>query len=295
MKLSSERQGDIFILSSSAFWGTFPVITILSYNNLYPLISLTLSSLFAAIFFALNITVKKTWRQLFDKSIYKEILLATFFIGILYYLLVFFALQMTTPGNTSIVGLTQTLFSFLFFHVFRKDYIPRQHIIGSILMTAGAFIVLSPNLQTFNLGDMLVLVSSAVAPFGNFYTQKARQKASSEVIMFVRSLVSAVVIFLIALVLRNHFSPLAIKQSLFFLIINGVFLLGFSKSLWIEGIHRISVTKANALSSSVSPLITLLLAWAILHVQPTLGQLFALVPICVGIILLGKKQEQQTV
>ena len=51
-----------------------------------------------------------------------------------------------------------------------------------------------------------------------------------------------------------------VSSSLLFLVINGVLLLGVSKILWIEGIHRINVTKANALNS-LGPLLTLLFAW----------------------------------
>ena len=107
MTFSRERQGDLFILGSATLWGLFPVITILSYHTVSPLLSLAISSLFAAIFFAALIAYKKNWHELRNHAALKNILLATLFTGILYYLLIFLGLQFTTAGNASIVSLTE--------------------------------------------------------------------------------------------------------------------------------------------------------------------------------------------
>lgn len=222
------------------------------------MISLVISSFFAAFFFAALITKKNKWHELYNRAALKNILLATLFTGIIYYLLLFEGLHFTTPGNASIVALTEIFFSFLFFHILRRERIPLYHIIGALLMITGALIVLFPNLKTFHPGDLFVLLASSIAPFGNFYAQSARKQVTSEMIMFVRSALSGVVILLLALFIHIPLSTSAIQHSLFFLIINGLLVLGFSKTLWIEGIHRISVTKANSLGS-IAPLLTLFL------------------------------------
>jgi len=61
MKLNKERQGELFIFSEVALWALFPVITILSYNQLSPLVALAGSTLFAAIFFAIVLSIRKKW------------------------------------------------------------------------------------------------------------------------------------------------------------------------------------------------------------------------------------------
>jgi drug/metabolite transporter (DMT)-like permease len=63
--------------------------------------------------------------------------------------------------------------------------------------------------------------------------------------------------------------------------------LGLSKLLWIEGIHRISVTKASALSS-MSPLLTLLFAWLLLGNVPSIFQLVSFIPMFFGVLLLSQ-------
>ena len=152
-------------------------------------------------------------------------------------------------------------------------------------MIMGALIVLGRNFSGINIGDFFILAATMCGPAGNFFQQKARQIASSEIIMFLRSLFSVPALFLLAFVLRESASLADIRASFIFLLINGALLLGLSKILWIEAIHRISVTKAVALNS-LTPFLTLILAWLILGQQPNLWQISALVPLVLGVLFL---------
>lgn len=290
MKLNKEREGELFIFGEAALWALFPVLTILSYGKVSPLVSLGISSLFASIFFAVILSFKKKWHEIKNASAFKDILWATFFIGILYYLFYYFGLRYTSAGNASIIVLTEIFFSYLFFNIWKKDTLPLLHLAGAILMLMGAAIVLYPNLHNFQLGDILVLIAASFPAFGNFFARRARSKVSSETIMFVRSIISGIVIILIAFIFGNTFSYSDFKASFLLLSINGVFLLGLSKVMWIEGIIRISVVKANALGS-ISPLLTLLFAWIFLRNIPTLWQLLSFIPMFLGVILLGMNKK----
>lgn len=289
MKLSQEKQGEIIIFFESTLWSLFPVVTILSFKNIPPLVSLGWSTLFAAVFFALMLTVKKSWRDVVNKETIKDVLLATLIQSVFYYLLFFVGLRYTSAGNAGIISLTEILFSFLFFHIWHKDHIPTAHIMGAALMLIGAIIVLSPNASGLRLGDILILTASFIAPLGNFIQRRARQKVSSESILFVRCFLSTPLIFMIAFLMHQDFASIN-SHSFILLATNGILLLGLSKVLWIEGIHRISVTKAGALGS-ISPLLTLLFAWLFLQNIPTKFQLISLIPIFFGIMLLSKKER----
>jgi len=287
--MTQERKGKIIIFSEALLWSLFPVITIISLKNIPPIISLGFCTLFATIFFAVVLSIKGGWGEIRNREALKDILWVTFFLGIFYYLLYFSGLRFTSAGNAGIIALTEIFFSFLFFHIWRKDHIPYTHIIGAVLMLIGAIIVLYPNFSKFHPGDLLILAASFIAPFGNFFQQKARKKVSSESILFIRSFISTPVIFIFAYLTDVDFTIISIKKSLVVLIINGFFLLGLSKILWIEGIHRISVTKANALNSA-APLLTLLFAWILLHDTPTKFQFFSFLPMFLGVILLGRNR-----
>ncbi len=292
MTKNTEKQGELFILGEAALWGLFPIITLLSYGKLSPLISLAGSTIFAAVFFAITLTIQRKWHEFAQKNIYKDLFMATLITGIIFYLLTFIGLLYTTPGNVSIIELIEVFFSYLLFHVWQKDYIPREHVIGALLMVLGAAIVLYPNVHQFQLGDLLILVAAAIAPFGNHFQRRARKSVSSQTIMLFRSVVSGMFVLLLAGLLRTPFSVINIQRSLPFLVINGVLILGVSKIFWIEAIHRISVVKANALAA-LAPLITLFTAWAVLGTPPTVWQIFAFIPMFIGILLLGVKNKNE--
>jgi drug/metabolite transporter (DMT)-like permease len=290
MKPDQERQGEFFILLQALLWSLFPVITILSYGFLPPLISFGWSTLFAALFFGGVLTLRHRWGEIRDRSSLRDILWATLFLGILYYGLVFFGLRYTSAGNASLIAATEMCFSFIFFHVWRKDFISPKHILGAIFMLIGVFIVLYPNTTKLHLGDLLILMATMIAPFGNYFQQRARERVSSEMILFVRSAVSTPIVLILACLLRERFSITDLKSSAALILINGLLLMGFSKILWVEGIHRISVTKSNALAS-IAPPLTLLFAWLILHNTPTLFQLLSVVPILFGMALLSMNKR----
>lgn len=291
MNLSRERQGELFVLGEKVMWALFPVVTILSYGSLSPLVSFTGSTFFAAVFFAAVLTFQNKWPEVFNVSALKYVLLGTLFIGVIYYLLSFFGLRYTSAGNAAIIALTEVLFSYMFFQVWRKDYLPTTHKIGAVFMLIGAGIMLYPNIAGIRGGEILILAAAAIAPIGNLFQQKARKIISSESIMFTRSFITSAVGFSLIVLFKENTSLPNLTSSIFLLILNGVFLLGLAKIFWIEGIHRISVTKANALST-VSPLLTLIFAWILLHNNPTIWQLFSLVPMCIGLILLSRSNTR---
>lgn len=290
MKLTKEREGELFIFTESALWSLFPILTILSYNKASPLVSLGISTIFATIFFAIALTLKNKWHEVTNTSAFKDILLTTFFIGIVYYLLYYFGLQYTSAGNAGIITKIEIFFSYLLFNVWKKDHLPHLHKAGAVLMVIGALIVLYPNLHEFQPGDLLILAAAFFPPFGNFFARRARAKVSSETIMFYRSIITAAVIFLLIFIFKNTFSYSDLKDSFIIFLIIGVFLLGLSKVLWIEGIMRLSVVKANALGS-ISPLLTLLFAWLFLQNIPTVWQLLSFIPMFLGVIFLGMNKK----
>lgn len=283
--LSREQVGELVILSETLLFSIFPVIIVLTYTTLSGLVSLAWSTLFASVFFACVIAYKGLWREMLNVQLWKYSLLIAFFIGVLFYGLFFIGLEYTTPGNASIICLFQVFTSFLFFNVYRKEYISLAHKVGAVLMVVGALIILGDGWSGINVGDLLIFAGAFFTPIGNYFQQRAREIASSESIVFLRSALSVLILFPLMYGLKASASFADIQASLVFLVVNGVLLLGLTKVLWIEGIHRISVTKATALSS-IAPLLTLFFAWIVLNQAPTVWQLLSLAPFILGALLL---------
>ena len=136
-----------------------------------------------------------------------------------------------------------------------------------------------------NLGDIFILLATFFSPIGNLYQQKAKSISSTETILFLRSITATPFLLLIAFMFGQHFQLQPIKESFLLLVLNGFIMLGLSKVFWLEGISRISVTKASALSS-LAPLFTLFVAWLLLGHIPTIWQVASLIPFFFGILLL---------
>src|SRR3989344_4296734 len=260
MAISEQRKGELLIFFQALIWGMFPVITVLAYAEVLPLTALGVSTCFSSAFFDLVLTKRGKWREVLDSRAFWDVLLGTLFLGILFYVLFFLGLKHTSPGNAGIIASTEVLFSFVFFHLWRRDSIPTSHIFGAVLMMLCAVIVLYPSFTHLRTGDFLFF----------------RSVVSGSVVLFFVYFTSGPSIFSGA------------KGAFWVLLLNGVLVLGLGKVLWVEGIHRISVTKANALSM-ISPLLTLIYAWVLLNQSPTIWQLSAFVPLFFGTILLSRK------
>ncbi|MEK7107086.1 MAG: DMT family transporter [Patescibacteria group bacterium] len=283
--ISEERKGEGFIYLSGILWAFFPVITVLTYKSVSSTVSLAWSTFFAMLFFAALILYRQKWRELRNALLWKYGLLIAFFIGVMYYGLIFIGLQFTSPGNVAIIALCEVLTAFLLFNVYKKESFSAEYVVGAILMVLGAGIVLARDFSGINIGDLFVLAAVCFPPWGNMFQQKARAFASSESIMFVRSLLSIPALAVLAYFLGAQTSLENFRVSLPFLLINGVLLLGLSKVFWIEAIHRISVTKGVALSS-FTPFLTLKVAWLVLGQAPNVWQLSSLIPLTLGVLLL---------
>jgi drug/metabolite transporter (DMT)-like permease len=283
--MTEKQKGEGIILLQTVIWGFFPIITVLTYAKLTGLASLSWSIVVTTIFFGVILVLRNKIKELANLQLWKYALAIAFFNGLMYYGLVFVGLTYTTAGNLSIVSLFEILTSFVFFHIIRKDHVSKEHTIGAGLMLLGAFIVLWPNFTHFNLGDILVLSATFFPPLGNLAQQKARKIASSESVLFARSVLTFPIVFLLSIILSQTASFADIKSSLIFLLINGVIIFGLAKIMWLEGIHRIAVTKALALGS-ISPVFTLIFAWLLLNQTPNVWQLTSLVPMIFGIFLL---------
>jgi drug/metabolite transporter (DMT)-like permease len=187
----------------------------------------------------------------------------------------------------SIIGLFEVFTSFLFFNLFHKEAFSRVHMIGALLMIFGALIILVPKAEGgINIGSFFILCATVIAPFGNRFQQKARALVSGETVMFLRNTFAALIFSLLAFIFKQTTLAGSITTTIIIaLFANAILIFGVSKLLFIEAIHRVTVTRVIAMSS-ICPLLTLLIAWFILGTKPETLQLLALIPLAVGVLLL---------
>ena len=287
LSLHEQRRGEAFLLAEEFLWGWFPIVTLLCYQVMAPLWTMAITILIATSFFAGLMQGRSLWGELGRRQAWPDLLLASFYILLLFVLL-FVGLSYTTAGNAALILFLQVLFAFLYFNVFKGEELSAAHRAGVVLISLGAVLVLFPDQMGFNKGDLLVLLAAMIAPVGNRYQQRARRHVNGTTLLFVRNLCSLPLLFLLAWLLADSAPDLSDLTAIWWLLmINGLLMMGLSKIFWVEGLHRLTITKISALTA-LSPLFTMIFAFMVLDEIPDLRQLVGIVPILLGGILITR-------
>lgn len=280
-----------FALLSAVIWAFFPVLLTLSFTSLPPLWSAAIGTFISTIYFFCMLIVRNQWKRKVSDECRRQILTACFLIGVGYYTTQYIGISLTTPGNAAIVSLMEIFFSYLFISVIgRHEKLIPSHVIGAVFMILGSLFILIPGAAGgVHTGDFIILFGSMLPPLGNLAMQRARKEVSASYIMFWRSLTGSVFLALFALTWQGVPEASALLESLPVLLITGFIVLGFSKILWIEAIHRLPITQTISIAA-VQPLLTMLFAYVLLQRQPELTQFLSLPPIALGMILLTRRR-----
>ncbi|HEX8974831.1 MAG TPA: DMT family transporter, partial [Patescibacteria group bacterium] len=223
---NQEMIGNIYLSLNVLLAGVFPVVGKLALNKLDAITVLAGGTFFAFIYFAIIITIKKEWRQLKNIESKKDIFWAIFIIGFLYQIFYFIGLNATTPGNAVIISLSEIFFSYLFFHIWRKENFSIVATAGLLLIALGVVIVLSPKFNGFHYGDFLILFAASIAPSGNYFQRKVRGKMCGNMLMLLRSFCGFIIFGIISFLIPTKVSQNEITSALPLLIINGILMLG---------------------------------------------------------------------
>lgn len=267
----------------------------LSLQSISPLWLAALSTWAAVLFFMGAVTIQGSWRDAAQPA-WRDVLLTGLIIGTAFYALTFIGLRTTTAGNAALLNLVEILTSYLIISVWLgHEHVGRQQWIGSLALGLGAALILAPKVRlVWSSGELFILLAVTIVPFGNIAAKRARMLVSSSWLMLVRSTFGAVSLTALAWFYEGPLPVLAAHQNWWLILINGSVLLGLSKILWMESIHRIAITKSLSLTAIVAPL-TLLFAFLILREPVSWIQLIALVPMLYGLRLLLQKTKTPTI
>jgi drug/metabolite transporter (DMT)-like permease len=291
--MTEEREGELLMIGLSILESWFPILSIVAILHIGALHTYAFS-LFVSLFFFLILMVKKNlFIELKNRDAYKDLLLTSFWITTLF-ALVFIGMQFTTAGNMSVIIFTQLFFSYLYFNVFGKEKINFIHSVGAFIMGIGAIIILIPDDLTFNKGDLIIFVAAVIAPVANLYSKRARKHCSSENILGFRTIVALPVISLLAWIIEPEITQESLEKALPYVLLIGLVVFGISKILWMEALHRISITKISAMIAFVPPM-TLFFAFLYLDEVPELRQMLGIIPVLIGGYLLTKPVKNKEV
>ena len=291
--MTREREGEFLMLGLALIESWFPILSIVAMSYIGALHTYAYSLVIALFFFVIIMLKRDRFKELKNKEAYKDLLLTSFWITSLF-TLVFIGMQYTTAGNMAVIIFLQLLFAYLYFNIIGKEKMDRLHLIGAGIMGTGALVILIPDDLTFNKGDLFILIAAAIAPIANMYQKRARNYCSSETILGFRTIIGLPFIA----VLAWYFEP-AVSYEMFIpalpsLLVIGILVYVISKIMWIEALHRISITKVSAMMGLV-PMMTLFFAYLYLDEVPQFRQILGIIPVLVGGYMLTRPlAEDQT-
>lgn len=280
---SRQGQGEFFVVSSSIIEAWFPIAVFYLAHALGGIHAFFYSLVIAASVLLVYSFWSGSYRQLSNRTVYGD-LLKTSLLMVSLFCLIFIGAQFTTASHVALIIFLQLLFAYLYFQRRTEETLDSTHLLGAILMGAGAIIILFPmddEQWQLNIGDLLVLLAAMLAPLGNFYQKRARKSVNGTNILLIRSLIGLSVVYVLAVLFESTPSWAQIESQLGWLVFSGLGIFVASKLLWMESLHRLSIAKVNAMYA-VSPLLTLVLAYWLLNEVPSLLQMLAVIPILLG-------------
>jgi len=284
--VTKEREGEWFMVGSALFESWFPILSISAMAYVGALHTYAYSLVVALVFFLLIMYRRERFGELRNAQAYPDLFWTTFWITALF-ILVFIGMRYTTAGNMAVIIFLQLLFSYLYFNILGKEQMHRLHLWGALVMGAGAVVILLPEDLAFNRGDLLILAAAAIAPVANLYQKRARNYCSSETILAFRTVVGLPVVAMMACFLEPAVSMEMLKEALPYILLIGTVVYVGSKILWIEALHRTSVTKVSAMMG-LMPVMTLIFAYLYLGEVPQPRQVFGIIPVVLGGYLLTR-------
>ncbi len=284
--MKREREGELLMVGLSILESWFPILSIVAMSYVGALHTYMYSLMIAFFFYIVIMYKRDRFKELKNKAAYKDLLLTTFWITFIF-TLIFIGMRYTTAGNMAVIVFLQVLFSYLYFNLFGKEKMDAMHLVGAVLMGAGALVILFPENFVFNKGDWLILISAAAAPIVNLYQKRAREYCSSETILGFRTVVGFPFVALLAYFLEPSVSYDDFISALpyIFLIATGIYVV--AKIMWIEALNRLSITKLSAMLA-LMPVFTLIFAYFYLDEIPEFRQMIGIIPVLVGGYLITK-------
>jgi drug/metabolite transporter (DMT)-like permease len=276
-----ENIGVVLALMSAVLYGIFPVVVNRGSRHLSPLIFAAISTLLAAVGSLIYTALKGRLHELKKKDSYSSLLMVTVCIVIIPYTLFFIGSSKTSGINTSLLLLSEVLFTLLFTPLI-GERTTVEKLAGATGVLIGSGLILYNGRFRLNAGDLMVIASTVTYPIGNFYAKKALARVSPSTILLVRFALGGLFILALALLVGPSTST-AIFREWPVLLFTGLVVLGVGKIVWYEALGRLDISKANSLGSTF-PLFSLIILIGVFKESVSRYQWIGIAVMMIGII-----------
>jgi len=288
--MQKEKAGIIFVLTSAAMWGIFPVIVNRGVQSMPPLTYAAITTLLAACGAFVYAAATGKLYELKNRKSYKSLIMVTLCIVFIPQVLFFIGTSKTTGLNSSLLLLSEIIFT-LIFTPFIGERTTAKKLLGAIGVFFGAAVVLYKGSFSINTGDVLIILSTATYPLGNYYAKKAFNYVSPTIILFVRFLLAGIFMLVLSFAIESPIASVNIFLHNWPLVLfTGLFLLGINKIIWYEGLKRLDISKAISLAITF-PVFSLITLAVFFNEIPSIQQLIGIMIMGLGVYFSIKRKS----
>lgn len=286
MKLKQERLGEIFILLEVLLFSIFPILINQGTQTIPPLFLAGITTIITSPIFLIQLIHTKKLKEIVHPKGLLYSIIVTICIVIIPSILIFKGTKLTTSVNTAIFLQMEIIFAIPICALLIKEKISAARFFSSIIITAGAVMVLYNDEFIPNIGDLLIITGTILYPIGNIYAKKAFEKISPNAVLFIRSLLGGAILIAISFLFEDTFGQAIsiTKENLILILVTGILINWLTKVLWYEGLKRLAITKATGLAMAY-PAFTLILAITFVGEKVVIHQIAGLLIILSGIYL----------
>jgi len=197
-------KGTIYALISIALFSSYAIFGKILIETISPYILLLLNQTLAGIILILLLDLTKKIKEIkqTSKHDFKFLYLISIFSAVIAPLLFLIGLKFTSATNTILIGKSEAVLTSLLAFILLKDKITKNQIIGTIIVFIGIILIATKNFSaglSFNIGDSLVFLSALSYACGTILFKKFMHHIPPEVIITLRNLFGASILFIISL------------------------------------------------------------------------------------------------
>lgn len=281
-KKKEEHIGTILALLSALWWGAFPVLVNRGTQTIPPILFAGLSFLLASFVALCFVLVQGNINEFKRREAYGTLLMVTVCIVIVPYLLFFIGASKTSGVNSSLLLLSEIIFTALFTHfIGEKTSISKLVGMGGVFFGALLILYREGAIQ-LNQGDALIILSTITFPIGNFYAKRAFHHVSPAVVLFIRFFLGGLFILLVSSIVESPFRISEVfSYDWRFILVNGLVLLGIGKIIYYEAFKRLDISKTISILTTF-PLFSFIMLIGIFHEHITTLQWVGMVIMLIG-------------
>ena len=285
-------KGSAIAFISIALFSLYVVFGKMLLVNVSPFIILFLNQMLAGVILVLILDLIKRINELknISKKDIRYIYIISIFSSIIAPLLFLVGLGLTSATNTILIGKSEAVLTSILAIFVLKEKITIHQILGTLIMFTGIIVIATDNFGlglSLNIGDFLILISALSYAVGTILFKKHVHHIPPEVIVTLRNLFGASMLFIMSLFMIDFSSILNIININFIAILLGlvIFTSIIGQYLWYKALDMTSATNVS-IAGLTSPLIAIFYAIVLLKESLVSSQIFGGILIMIGLIII---------